>query len=61
MRILLVHNPKAGSEGHEGEHFIKALRKAGHKAIYQSSKEKGIAKALKKRSTSSWWRAETAP
>ena len=49
MRILLVHNPKAGSEEHEGEDLIKALRKAGHKAIYQSSKEKGIANALKKK------------
>src|SRR5947208_16409819 len=49
MRILLVHNPKAGSEEHEGEDFIKALKKAGHKATYQSSKEKGIAKALKKK------------
>jgi len=49
MRILLVHNPKAGSEEHEGEDFIKALKKAGHKAIYQSAKEKGIGKALKKR------------
>ena len=49
MRILLVHNPKAGSKEHEGEDFIKALKKAGHKATYQSSKEKGIAKALKKR------------
>jgi diacylglycerol kinase (ATP) len=49
MRILVVHNPKAGSEEHEGEDFIKALKKAGHKAIYQSAKEKGIGKALKKR------------
>ena len=49
MRILLVHNPKAGSEEHEGEDFINALKKAGHKTIYQSSKEKGIAKALKRR------------
>ncbi len=49
MRILLVHNPKAGRDEHEGEGFIKALRKAGHKAIYQSSKEKGIGKALKKK------------
>jgi diacylglycerol kinase (ATP) len=48
MRIILVHNPKAGSKEHEGEDIIKALRKAEHKAIYQSSKEKGIAKALKK-------------
>jgi len=30
MRILLVHNPKAGSKEHEGEDFIKALKKAGH-------------------------------
>jgi diacylglycerol kinase (ATP) len=49
MRILLVHNPKAGSEKHEGENFIKALKKAGHKAIYQSSKQKGIKRALKKK------------
>src|SRR5438105_12143058 len=49
MRILLVHNPKAGSEENEGEDFIKALKKAGHKATYQSSKEKGIAKKLKKK------------
>src|SRR5213083_1836528 len=49
MRILLVHNPKAGSEEHEGEDLIKGLKKAGHKATYQSSKEKGIAKALEKK------------
>src|SRR5438445_11005765 len=49
MRILLVHNPKAGSKEHEGEDFIKALKKAGHKATYQSSKKKGITKALKKK------------
>src|SRR5436190_17673928 len=49
MRILLVHNRKAGSEEHEGEDFIKALKRAGHKATYQSSKKKGITKALKKK------------
>jgi diacylglycerol kinase (ATP) len=49
MRILLLHNPKAGSEEHEGEDFIKALRRAGHKATYQSSKKKGITEALKKK------------
>jgi diacylglycerol kinase (ATP) len=49
MRILVVHNPKAGSEEHEGEDLIKALKRAGHKAAYQSSKEKGIKKALKKK------------
>jgi len=51
MRILLVHNSKAGSEEHEGEDFIKALKeKRWHKAIYQSAKKKkGIGKALKKK------------
>jgi len=49
MRILLVHNPKPGGEEHEGEDFMKALKKAGHKAIYKSSKEKGITRALKKK------------
>src|SRR5947207_16000415 len=49
MRILLVHNPKAGSEEHEGEDFIKALKETGHKAIYESAKKKGIGKARKKK------------
>ena len=49
MRILLLHNPKAGSEEHEGEDFVKALKKTGHKAIYQSAKKRGIGKALKKK------------
>lgn len=49
VRILVVHNPKAGREEHEGEDLIKALKRAGHKAIYQSSKEKGMTKALKKK------------
>ncbi len=49
MRIFVVHNPKAGSEEHQGEDLIKALKRAGHKAIYQSSKKKGITKALKKK------------
>jgi diacylglycerol kinase (ATP) len=49
VRILIVHNPKAGSEEHEGDDFIRALKKAGHKATYQSSKKKGITKALKKK------------
>lgn len=47
MRILLVHNPTAGREDeHESEELIAALEKAGHEVIYQSSKKKGIKKAL---------------
>jgi diacylglycerol kinase (ATP) len=49
MRILLVHNPKAGSGKHQGEDLIKALKRAGHTAIYQSSTGRGISKALKKK------------
>jgi diacylglycerol kinase family enzyme len=49
MRILLVHNPKAGSEEHEGDTLMEALKKAGHKPRYQSSKTKGFAKALKEK------------
>jgi diacylglycerol kinase (ATP) len=50
MRVLVVHNPKAGREEHEGDDLIKALKRAGHKAIYQSSKAKGrMKKALKKK------------
>src|SRR5262249_38656339 len=49
MRILVVHNPKAGREGPEGEDLIKALKRAGHKASYHSSKEKGITRVLKKK------------
>lgn len=46
MRILLLHNPKAGDGEHEAEELIKALEAAGHEAIYQSLKKKGIKKAL---------------
>ena len=46
MRIVLLHNPKAGNGEHEAEELIEALQKAGHDAVYQSSKKKGIKKAL---------------
>ena len=49
MRILLVHNPKAGTEEHQGADLIKALKRVGHKAIYQSSRVKGMNRALKKK------------
>ena len=46
MRILLLHNPNAGREEHEGEELIKALAHAGHEAFYLSSKKKGLKKAF---------------
>jgi diacylglycerol kinase family enzyme len=47
MRILLLHNPKAGDQQHEAADLIEALKRAGHDPIYQSSKEKKIDQALK--------------
>jgi len=46
MRILLLHNPKAGDGEHEGEELMEALEKAGHEAIYHSLKKKGTKKAI---------------
>ena len=49
MRILLVHNPKAGSEKYPAEKLMTMLKEAGHRAVYQSSKTKGFNEALKKK------------
>src|SRR5947208_11610265 len=47
MRILLVHNPKAGSKQWSKEQLMKALVRAGHQPIYRSSKKKGWRKGFK--------------
>ena len=49
MRILLVHNPGAGSETHNAHELISALEKAGHTPVYQSSKKRGLRAALKEK------------
>jgi diacylglycerol kinase (ATP) len=49
MRVLLIHNPKAGNEEHTSETLLQALKEARHTAAYQSSKEKGIKEALRKK------------
>jgi diacylglycerol kinase family enzyme len=43
-----MHNPKAGSGKHDKKKLMVALAKAGHRATYQSTKEKNYKKALKK-------------
>src|SRR2546425_10606949 len=48
MRITLMHNPKAGDAKHGRKQLMAALAKAGHHATYQSTKEPGLKKALKK-------------
>src|SRR5918996_247129 len=48
MRVTLIHNPKAGDAKHGQKELMAALAKAGHYAVYQSTKERGYKKALKK-------------
>jgi diacylglycerol kinase family enzyme len=49
MRVTLVHNPDAGDEKQPTAGQIEALiEEAGYKVRYQSIKEKGWARALKK-------------
>src|SRR5437588_7280218 len=48
MRITLMHNPGAGHGKHRKRELMAALAKAGHHAIYQSTKKRGYKKALKK-------------
>jgi diacylglycerol kinase family enzyme len=47
MRITLIHNPNAGDAEHGEKQLMAALAKAGHHATYQSTKERGVKKALK--------------
>ncbi len=48
MRITLVHNPGAGRGANSGRDLEKLLERAGHEVRYQSAKEDGWKKALKK-------------
>jgi diacylglycerol kinase (ATP) len=48
MRITLMHNPKAGRGKHGKKKLMGALARAGHHAIYQSTKKGDYKKALKK-------------
>jgi len=48
MRITLLHNPKAGDGKHRKKELMAALTRAGHRAVYQSTKKKNYKKALKK-------------
>lgn len=47
MKALLVHNPKAGTEGHDKGAIIDALRLGGFKVDYISMKDNGLKAALR--------------
>ena len=48
MRVTLIHNPGSGKQAHDAGDLKKLLRRAGHEVRYQSAKEPGWKKALKK-------------
>jgi diacylglycerol kinase (ATP) len=48
VRVTLIHNPDAGKQGKNDAGLVALLREAGHEVRYQSSKDDGWKKALKK-------------
>lgn len=48
MRVLLIHNPKAGDRKHGKKQLMRSLERNGLQAFYQSVKERGWEKAFKK-------------
>lgn len=40
MRVMLVHNPKAGDDDHERDELVHLLRSAGHQVDYRRSKKR---------------------
>jgi diacylglycerol kinase (ATP) len=49
VRVTLIHNPGAGKQGRKNaEQLVELLENAGHDVRYQSSKDDGWKKALKK-------------
>jgi diacylglycerol kinase family enzyme len=47
MRVTLMHNPKAGDAKHDKTQLMAALKKAGHRVIYQSTKKDNYKDAFK--------------
>jgi diacylglycerol kinase family enzyme len=48
MRVLLIHNPKAGDRKHGKKQLMQSLKRNGLQAFYQSIKERGWQKAFRK-------------
>ena len=46
MRVLVLHNPKAGGGGHSKGDLLDALRRKGFLPSYCSTKDEGFAEAL---------------
>ena len=52
MRVLLIHNPKAGDRKHSKKQLMASLARCGHQAFYQSIKEQRLEKGVQKASGS---------
>jgi diacylglycerol kinase (ATP) len=48
MRVLLIHNPKAGDRKHSKKQLMASLTRCGHQAFYHSIKERSWKKAFKR-------------
>ena len=48
MLVTLIHNPNAGDQDQDGKRLRKLLRRAGHEVRYQSARENGWKRALRK-------------
>ena len=48
MRVLLIHNPKAGDRKHGKKQLMRSLKRNGLQAFYQSVREQGWKKAFRK-------------
>jgi diacylglycerol kinase family enzyme len=48
MRILLIHNPKAGERNHSKKQLISSLTAFGHQTFYQSTRKRDWKKAFDK-------------
>jgi diacylglycerol kinase (ATP) len=40
MRVMLVHNPKAGDDDHEKDELVELLRRSGHQVDYRRPKKR---------------------
>lgn len=49
MRALLLHNPTAGTGGHDKDDILAALKLAGFETRYASTKKEGAAEALREK------------
>lgn len=48
MRVLLIHNPKAGDRKHSKKQLMASLTRCGHQAFYHSIKERSWKKAFRR-------------